>query len=421
MHIGNARSALFNWLYARHTGGTFILRIEDTDVTRSTQEATDQIQQVLHWLGLEWDEGPLLQSHRFETYLSAADRMVDAGHAYECFCLEAEVKERNEEAIKAGRKPGYDGRCRDLAPSERDAHASSREATIDPFPHRGGRSQCLRGRDSRGGGGRLVDDLGLRDRAIERHARLLPRERARRHRHADHPRVARRRPHRLDPPGARARAARSVPKKRRYTPTSRSSPDPAAPSCRSGTARRTSRTIATPDISRHALVNYLALLGWAPEGDREILDIEEIVAEFDIPRINHSAAGVRPEEARVDERGAHPPLAGRGARRRRAAVRQVEVRANTSTSACSNLRSGSPRSAPRHSCRSPSSRSSSSPRTTPSRSTPTSFESIAKLERVDEVLDAAIDAHRDVRAVASRRDRPPPGHREPRASSRART
>ena len=80
LHIGNARSALFNWLYARHTAGTFILRIEDTDVTRSTQEAIDQIQQVLQWLGLDWDQGPVLQSHRFETYL-AIDNLTDERYA----------------------------------------------------------------------------------------------------------------------------------------------------------------------------------------------------------------------------------------------------------------------------------------------------------------------------------------------------
>ena len=122
LHIGNARSALFNWLYARHTGGTFILRIEDTDVTRSTQEAIDQIQHVLQWLGLDWDQGPVLQSHRFETYLAAADRLVESGAAYECYCTEDEVKQRNDEAL-AGRSqtPGYDGRCRDLTPAARDA------------------------------------------------------------------------------------------------------------------------------------------------------------------------------------------------------------------------------------------------------------------------------------------------------------
>src|SRR4051794_2493442 len=114
MHIGNARTVLFNWLYARHTGSTFILRIEDTDVTRSTQEAVDQIQHVIRWLGLDWDEGPYFQSHRFETYLVAADRLRANGCAYECFCTEEEVKHRNDEAVRAGRPPGYDGRCRDL-------------------------------------------------------------------------------------------------------------------------------------------------------------------------------------------------------------------------------------------------------------------------------------------------------------------
>src|SRR3954451_7589657 len=84
MHIGSVRTALYNWLYARNAGGTFILRIEDTDVVRSTQESIEQIQQVLQWLDLTWDEGPILQSTRFDEYLAAADRLVAAGAAYEC-------------------------------------------------------------------------------------------------------------------------------------------------------------------------------------------------------------------------------------------------------------------------------------------------------------------------------------------------
>ena len=98
MHIGNARTALFNWLFARHTGGTFILRIEDTDVLRSTSEAVEQIQVVLRWLGLDWDEGPILQSRRFDRYLEAADRLKQQGDAYECYCTEDEMKVRNEAA-----------------------------------------------------------------------------------------------------------------------------------------------------------------------------------------------------------------------------------------------------------------------------------------------------------------------------------
>ena len=77
LHIGNVRTALFNWLQARHIGGTFILRIEDTDVVRSTQESIEQIQQVLRWVGLDWDEGPYLQSARFDEYLAAAQRLLD--------------------------------------------------------------------------------------------------------------------------------------------------------------------------------------------------------------------------------------------------------------------------------------------------------------------------------------------------------
>src|SRR5436309_4556201 len=95
LHIGNARTALFNWLYARHTGGTFILRIEDTDVVRSSAAAVEQIPVVLRWLGLDWDEGPILQSTHFDRYLDAAARLREQGDAYECFCTEDEIKERN--------------------------------------------------------------------------------------------------------------------------------------------------------------------------------------------------------------------------------------------------------------------------------------------------------------------------------------
>src|SRR5436309_15999382 len=88
LHVGGARTALFNWLYARHVGGTFVLRIEDTDVARSTQASVDQIQEVMRWVGLDWAEGPFLQSRRFDEYLVAAQQLLDQGSAYECFCTE---------------------------------------------------------------------------------------------------------------------------------------------------------------------------------------------------------------------------------------------------------------------------------------------------------------------------------------------
>src|SRR4051812_12718270 len=121
LHIGSVRTALYNWLHARHVDGTFILRIEDTDVARSTQESIDQIQEVLRWLGLDWDEGPVLQSGRFDVYLAAAHRLLADDKAYECFCTEADVRARNEDAMRRGRTPGYDGRCRNLSAAEREA------------------------------------------------------------------------------------------------------------------------------------------------------------------------------------------------------------------------------------------------------------------------------------------------------------
>ena len=121
MHLGNARTAVFNWLYARHTGGTFILRIEDTDVTRSTDAATQQIQDVMRWLGLDVDEGPFLQSDRFDRHREAAVQLLADGHAYECFCSKEELDTRTEAMKAAGVAPGYDGKCRDLSAEDRAA------------------------------------------------------------------------------------------------------------------------------------------------------------------------------------------------------------------------------------------------------------------------------------------------------------
>src|SRR6188472_2883719 len=101
IHVGNARTALFNWLYARHEGGSFILRIEDTDKARSTDAAIAGVQDSLHWLGLDWDEGPVLQSERASLYREAVDRLRAAGLAYDCYCTEDELKARNDAAVAA--------------------------------------------------------------------------------------------------------------------------------------------------------------------------------------------------------------------------------------------------------------------------------------------------------------------------------
>jgi len=110
LHVGSARAALFNWLYARHTGGTFVLRIEDTDADRSTDEHVAAIGSHLRWLGLDWDE-EYRQSDRFEQYRRVARDLLDQGLAYRCECTQDAVKARAEQrGASAG---GYDGHCRD--------------------------------------------------------------------------------------------------------------------------------------------------------------------------------------------------------------------------------------------------------------------------------------------------------------------
>ncbi len=114
LHIGGARTALLNWLYARHHQGKFILRIEDTDTERSSREMTDSILQAMDWLGLHWDEGPYFQSTRFELYHQHIDWLLEKGLAYYCSCTPDEVEAMRQKAWNAGEKPKYDGSCREL-------------------------------------------------------------------------------------------------------------------------------------------------------------------------------------------------------------------------------------------------------------------------------------------------------------------
>jgi len=115
LHVGGARTALFNWLLARKLGGTFILRIEDTDVERSTKESVDAILQGMEWLGLDWDEGPFYQSDSFDLYKEHVQKMLDGGKAYKCYCTAEELGAKRDLAMKEGRKPKYDGTCRERA------------------------------------------------------------------------------------------------------------------------------------------------------------------------------------------------------------------------------------------------------------------------------------------------------------------
>ena len=113
LHIGGARTALFNYLLAKKEQGTFVLRIEDTDVERSTQESVDAILQAMDWLGLSYDEGPFYQSERYDLYKSKVSDLLNKGLAYRCYCSADELNAKREAAMKAGGKPRYDGTCRE--------------------------------------------------------------------------------------------------------------------------------------------------------------------------------------------------------------------------------------------------------------------------------------------------------------------
>ncbi|MEI6205282.1 MAG: glutamate--tRNA ligase [Desulfuromonadales bacterium] len=115
LHVGGARTALFNWLLARKQGGVFILRIEDTDVERSTMESVNAILEGMKWLGLDWDEGPFYQSDSFPLYKEYVRKLLDAGKAYACYCSAEDLEAKRNLAMLEGRKPKYDGACRERA------------------------------------------------------------------------------------------------------------------------------------------------------------------------------------------------------------------------------------------------------------------------------------------------------------------
>ncbi|AGF52721.1 glutamyl-tRNA synthetase [Synechocystis sp. PCC 6803] len=131
LHIGTARTAVFNWLFARHTGGTFILRVEDTDLERSKAEYTENIQSGLQWLGLNWDEGPFFQTQRLDHYRKAIQQLLDQGLAYRCYCTSEELEQMREAQKAKNQAPRYDNRHRNLTPDQEQAlRAEGRQPVI---------------------------------------------------------------------------------------------------------------------------------------------------------------------------------------------------------------------------------------------------------------------------------------------------
>ena len=140
-HVGMARTALFNWAFARHHGGTFVFRIEDTDAERDSEDSYLMLLDSLRWLGLDWDEGPeaggaygpYRQSERMDIYADVARRLVEAGHAYPCYCTAEELEAEREAARAAGRTQGYSGRCRHLTAEQRAAFEAEGRSAVTRF------------------------------------------------------------------------------------------------------------------------------------------------------------------------------------------------------------------------------------------------------------------------------------------------
>jgi len=295
LHVGNARSALFSWLWARRNEGTFILRVEDTDASRVTEEAFRGVLEDLRWLGLDWDEGPEVggdhgpyrQSERLRIYREAADRLLEGGHAYRCYCTDEERKVREQAARERGDPPGYDGHCRDLSDAERAAfEADGRNAVVRfRMPDREWVVDDLVKGQVRWPAGDLrdfvlqrsdgtpvfllavaVDDMAMRVTHVVRGDDLL----------ASAPRnIAV-----IEALGGSA-------------PVYAHLPQVVGPDRRPLSKRHGSTSVEAfreQGFLAEALVNYLALLGWSPGEDREVVSRDDLIRSFDLSRVSSNPA-----------------------------------------------------------------------------------------------------------------------------------
>jgi len=280
LHLGGARTALFNWLFARHHKGTFILRIEDTDKSRSRPEYVNSIIEGLKWLGLDWDEGPYFQSERLSIYREHIERLINEGKAYYCYCTKEELEEKRKAALAQGRKPRYDGTCRDKhLPKKPGAVVRFRselvgETVLNDLIHG---PIIFENRElddwviQRGDGTPTYNFVVVVDDAIMGITHII--------RGDDHINNT---PKQLQ----LYKALGYEPPKFAHVPMILG-PDKAKLSKRHG---------ASPILEYkeegylpQALVNFLARLGWS-YGDQEIFSIEELIEKFDISHIGKSAS-----------------------------------------------------------------------------------------------------------------------------------
>ena len=295
IHVGNARSALFSWLTAKHHGGAFVLRIEDTDATRVTEEAVNGVLEDLRWLGLEWDEGPDVggphgpyrQSERLDIYREMTQRLQHSGHAYRCWCTPEELEERRKAALARGEAPGYDGRCRNRSAEEIAAfeaegrpfairfHMPERDWMIDDLVKGEVRWAARDLRDFvivRSDGSPVfllavaVDDLLMQITHVVRGDDLL----------SSAPRNA-----------AVIEALGGSP------PSYAHLPQVLGPDGKPLSKRHGATSVAAfreQGFLPEAMVNYLALLGWAKDDHTTFLTREDLVDSFELSHVSHNPA-----------------------------------------------------------------------------------------------------------------------------------
>ena len=287
LHVGGARTALFSWLYARKHGGTFVLRIEDTDLERSTAESVNAILEGMTWLGLEYDEGPFYQTHRFDRYRELTDRLLAEGKAYHCYCSKEELDAMREEQMARKEKPRYDGRCRHrtepragVAPVVRFRNPDDGEVVIEDMVK--GRI-VVRNAElddliiARSDGSPtynftvVVDDLDMNITHVIRgddHVNNTPRQiNILKALGAEPPRYGHV-PMILGADGARLSKRHGAVSVMQYR---------------------------DDGYLPEALLNYLVRLGWS-HGDQEIFSIDQMIELFDAPDINHSASTFNPDK-----------------------------------------------------------------------------------------------------------------------------
>ncbi len=287
LHVGGARTALFNWLYARHFGGVMLLRIEDTDKARSTDESTRAIFEGLEWLGLNWDEDVVYQGANLERHRADADRLLAAGAAYRCFCTAAELDERRREADARKESFKYDRRCDRLSPADVERRATAGEPHVIRFRVPDGEVEwndivheriAFPSRD--------IDDFVIlrSDRTPIYNLAVVSDDIAMRinvvMRGDDH--------------------ISNTPKQiLLYRALGAELPSFAhLPMIHGMDGKKLSKrhgATAVGDYQHHgllpgAMLNFLALLGWSPGGDREVMTLEEMVELFSVKGLQKKAA-----------------------------------------------------------------------------------------------------------------------------------